>query len=357
MLFLHSAFFLWVIPTVRKGYSTPIQETDVPPLTSRLSTDMVPGAEALWAAEVAKGKDKASILSVVWQLDRFGILMAMTMSCSLGVLSCVVRPLLLRAIVLEISQPVFVPERAAFLLVIFFFAVFFEGFFQATVKQVFGTSLCTRGMAWLSTLVVQKSCRIRPGVTTISDSALVGTDLVTAFQETQMTCLAFMIFTGVIGGVIVLVTVLGPSSLIGLGFLVCVLAGNMKLATISRGYTGKLLKATDKRLGVTKEIINGIKPLKMQGWESQMHEQVTNARMVETFFLRLFNTVLIANMALGRSSPIVASCLTFVYMTSTGANLTVANVLAALTCFQSLRLPLIMIPLQITILVRPFWYR
>ena len=73
--------------------------------------------------------------------------------------------------------------------------------------------------------------------------------------------------------------------------------------------------------------------------------------------MRQLPTFMIANMALGRSSPIVASCLTFVYMTSTGANLTVANVLAALTCFQSLRLPLIMIPLQITILVRPFWYR
>ena len=325
-----SAFFLWVLPTAIKGYSTPIEEQDVPELTPFLSSDVVERAEKLWADQVdnaASGHGRVSVWSVIWSMEWPRISLAVMLSLVQGLVSCVVRPLLLRTIVLTISTPdQFDPIRALILLVIFFCAIFGEGFLQASVKQIFGNTVCTRGFAWLSTLIFQKSSRIYPGATSIQDTTLVGTDLVAMFQEGGWAAMSFMTLSALAGGITVLISLIGAWSLIGLTVLILMLCITVTIARVGRRFMSRQLKESDNRLSITKEVIAGIKPIKMQGWEYEMHKSVSTARSKETSYLRLFRLCMVVNMSLGRASPILGTCSTFVVMAAFGVEMTLANV-------------------------------
>jgi len=222
------------------------------------------------------------------------------------------------------------------------------------VKQIFGNTVCTRGFAWLSTLIFQKSSRIYPGATSIQDTTLVGTDLVAMFQEGGWAAMSFMTLSALAGGITVLISLIGAWSLIGLTVLILMLCITVTIARVGRRFMSRQLKESDNRLSITKEVIAGIKPIKMQGWEYEMHKSVSTARSKETSYLRLFRLCMVVNMSLGRASPILGTCSTFVVMAAFGVEMTLANALAAVTCFQALRMPLIMIPMQVTNLMSLF---
>ena len=100
----------------------------------------------------------------------------------------------------------------------------------------------------------------------------------------------------------------------------------------------KEMQCADKRLGIIRQVINDIKPIKLCSWEESFMEKIFEARKEECKHMRRFRILYQGVSQLARAVPFLAACPTFVYMAATGEELVAADIFAALTVFMSLRL-------------------
>ena len=120
---------------------------------------------------------------------------------------------------------------------------------------------------------------------------------------------------------------------------------NRVVAVMGKRVQKKDLAAGDKRLGVLGEVIVGIRAIKFMAWEGPFLNAIDAVRQRETELLFQYRLLTIVSVTAGRASPVLAACATFVYMASSGQGLGAAQVFSALSAFQALRMPLIIIPL------------
>ena len=112
----------------------------------------------------------------------------------------------------------------------------------------------------------------------------------------------------------------------------------------------KEMQCADKRLGIIRQVINDIKPIKLCSWEESFMEKIFEARKEECKHMRRFRILYQGVSQLARAVPFLAACPTFVYMAATGEEFVAADIFAALTVFMSLRLALIMLPTSLALL-------
>eukprot|EP00466_Bigelowiella_natans_P013317 jgi/Bigna1/136503/aug1.34_g11211 len=80
------------------------------------------------------------------------------------------------------------------------------------------------------------------------------------------------------------------------------------------------LKAGDKRLTLMRQLIEGIQALKMHGWEAKFLSKIEKVREDECVHIQNYRILQVVSIALGRASPVLASCaafITFVLMVMT----------------------------------------
>eukprot|EP00471_Norrisiella_sphaerica_P008681 CAMPEP_0184506154 /NCGR_PEP_ID=MMETSP0113_2-20130426/53352_1 /TAXON_ID=91329 /ORGANISM="Norrisiella sphaerica, Strain BC52" /LENGTH=1408 /DNA_ID=CAMNT_0026895859 /DNA_START=1010 /DNA_END=5236 /DNA_ORIENTATION=+ len=160
-----------------------------------------------------------------------------------------------------------------------------------------------------------------------------------------------MLVTALIGGIVVLLVLIGVSSLVGLLLMIAIVGLNRYLSSKTKQAEKLNLMAADKRLTLMRQLIEGIQALKMHGWESKFLSKIEHVRKEECEHIQNFRILQVVSIALGRASPVLASMAAFVTFVLLGNNLTTADIFAALTIFQALRMPLIMIPLSLTALM------
>lgn len=183
--------------------------------------------------------------------------------------------------------------------------------------------------------------------TTTNESSLIGKDCLQNFETLQFACVFPQVIAGLIAGVITLVYLLGWAGLVGLAVMILLLVLNRMAASAAATIARYDLEAGDARLSIMKEIVHSIIPLKYMCWEQSYLDLITKARAEECKWLLRYRLLMVISLTLGRISPVLGACATFTYIalgTSTG--LTVNAVFAALAAFNSLRLPLIIIPIN-----------
>ena len=89
--------------------------------------------------------------------------------------------------------------------------------------------------------------------------------------------------------------------------------------------------------------------VKMQSWEEAFCEHIARFRADELSQLRRFRVLTIFTICMGRGSPVLASCVTFLVFSYAGATPSPDVIFPALLVFQSLRVPFIMLPLFFSI--------
>lgn len=109
----------------------------------------------------------------------------------------------------------------------------------------------------------------------------------------------------------------------------------------------KINKLTDQRVTLTQEIIQSVRFVKFFGWESSFLERLKSIRKKEIsaiqVLLSIRNAILCASMAL----PIFASMLSFITYSLSNHALDAARIFSSLGLFNSLRLPLNLLPMVI----------
>lgn len=109
----------------------------------------------------------------------------------------------------------------------------------------------------------------------------------------------------------------------------------------------KINKVTDQRVSLTQEILQAVRFVKFFGWESAFLQRLGEIRDREISAIQILLAIRNAINAVSMSLPIFASMLAFITYSLTSHSLNPAHVFSSLALFNSLRMPLNLLPLVI----------
>ena len=170
------------------------------------------------------------------------------------------------------------------------------------------------------------------------------------YRIDQASGMFHMIWTSPISITITLVVLLVNltySALAGFGLLVIgipVLTKAIKILFVRRRAINKI---TDQRVSLTQEILQSVRFVKYFGWESSFLERLEIIRRREIRAIQILLSIRNAINAVSMSLPIFASMLSFITYSLSSHSLNPARVFSSLALFNSLRMPLNLLPLVI----------
>ncbi|KAH8809406.1 ABC multidrug transporter-like protein [Xylogone sp. PMI_703] len=173
---------------------------------------------------------------------------------------------------------------------------------------------------------------------------------VDTYRVDQASGMFHLIWTAPIACVITLVLLLVNltySALSGFALLVIglpVLTKAVKILFVRRRAINKI---TDQRVSLTQEILQSVRFVKYFGWESSFLGRLGEIRKREITSIQILLAIRNAINAVSMSLPIFASMLSFITYSLSGHGLAPAHVFSSLALFNSLRMPLNLLPLVI----------
>jgi ABC-type multidrug transport system fused ATPase/permease subunit len=338
--------FSWMVPIVRRGYRSPLQYCDIPPPPAHLQTAAARAAAVEWWFE----QEHPTALKMAWHCHRREVVLGLIASVAYGMTNVVVRPLLLKLTIESVARG---SDGAGYSLMLIFIigaTMLFEGIVGASSRHFLCDRLCTGIFGKMGTLIQRKSVHMEGSTSPATQpSTLLGSDLVRVFESSRMLALCPMAVSGIVGGFVLLVLTLGWAGMIGISVLVVMTAGNFVVGKKIKRVEHLEMEAADKRLGIIRQVINDIKPIKLCSWEESFMETIVEARTEECKHMVKFRILYQGVTQVARAMPFIAACPTFVYMAATSQQLVAADIFAALAVFMSLRFGLIMLPTSIAL--------
>jgi ABC-type multidrug transport system fused ATPase/permease subunit len=356
------------------------------------------GAEAishrltnLWESE--RSKAKPSLFRALACLIARPMIAGNLVGCVNGVLSAVIRPLILRAVIQSISaRSDSVPDEAeetwfgwsgvvwdCLGVVAIATVIAFEGLTQVHTSKLVhedaGVMLCSG----LSTLLLDATLftdhnaapaearlhaarrKARCGAKEtargadsavpagLSPAALAAADVTRLYAAFYPLSFLPLAITSITGGTIVLVFTIGVlPALAGWGVLTLILGVNFALSKVTQVFERRSLEWSDKRLGALRHIIDGIKTVKLFRWEENYLEHVSELRKHECKEIRNMRLLQSTAIASGRAAPILSSMAAILLWAVISDELDAANAFAAIAVFQALRMAFIVLPIALT---------
>lgn len=173
---------------------------------------------------------------------------------------------------------------------------------------------------------------------------------VDTYRVDQASGLFHMIWTAPIACVITLILLLvnlSYSALAGFALLVIGLPALTKAVKILFARRKAINKITDQRVSLTQEILQAVRFVKFFGWESAFLTRLGEIRDREVHSIQVLLAIRNAINAVSMSLPIFASMLAFITYSLTSHSLNPAHIFSSLALFNSLRMPLNLLPLVI----------
>ena len=106
-------------------------------------------------------------------------------------------------------------------------------------------------------------------------------------------------------------------------------------------------KITDQRVSLTQEILQGIRFVKLFGWENSFLRRVDSIRKREIRSVQLLLATRDAITAISMALPVFASMVSFITYSLTSHILTPAPIFSSLSLFNGLRMPLNLLPMAL----------
>ncbi|KAF8322189.1 hypothetical protein DL93DRAFT_2051237 [Clavulina sp. PMI_390] len=146
---------------------------------------------------------------------------------------------------------------------------------------------------------------------------------------------------------ILLVTNIGVSALVGFGLLIVLIPIQSYAMKKLIGMRRKSMGWTDKRAKLLQELLPNMRVLKYFAWEIPFMKRLGEYRKNELKFIR--NLLILRNMlnATAVTLPIFAAVASFIVYSALGHSLQAAVIFTSFTWFQLLRLPLMLLPLSL----------
>ncbi|KAF8777815.1 ATP-binding cassette sub-family C member 9 like protein [Argiope bruennichi] len=151
---------------------------------------------------------------------------------------------------------------------------------------------------------------------------------------------------------ILLYSRLGYSALIGAATVIFLVPVQYYICTLLSKIQGKALDVSDERLKKTTELLQGIKLLKLYGWDRLYANFVQNVREKELKILRSDAICVAFNTFITQTSSIIVTLVTFsLFSKIEGRPIMPADVFTGLALFNQLTVPLYIIPFVIPMVI------
>lgn len=146
---------------------------------------------------------------------------------------------------------------------------------------------------------------------------------------------------------VVLLVNLSYSALAGFGLLVIGIPALTKAIKTLFARRRAINKITDQRVSLTQEILQAVRFVKYFGWETSFLERIGDIRKREIRSIQILLSIRNGINAVSMSLPIFASMLSFITFSLSQHALNPAPIFSSLALFNSLRMPLNLLPLVI----------
>lgn len=340
--------FGWITPLLRQGYDRPITEKDVWKLDSWDKTETLSARfQRCWTEESWRKKP--------WLLR--------ALNCSLGGrfwygglfkvgsdLCQFVGPLLLNRLLesLERGDPAWIGHLYAFLIFVgVSFGVLCEAQYFQNVMRV--------GFRMRSTLVAaifRKAVRLTLEDRKQFPSGKITNMITTDANALQQVCQQLHVLWSapfrIVIAMVLLYQQLGLASLLGALMLVLMIPMQTIIVSYMRKLSKEGLQYTDKRVGLTNEILAAMDVVKCYAWEKSFQSKVQGLRNGELSWFRKAQLLAAFNNFMLNSIPVLVTVISFGGFTLLGGNLTASRAFSSLSLFAILRFPLNMLPNIIT---------
>ncbi|XP_041460450.1 ATP-binding cassette sub-family C member 9-like isoform X1 [Lytechinus variegatus] len=152
--------------------------------------------------------------------------------------------------------------------------------------------------------------------------------------------------------VVLLYLELGSPALIGASVFLVVIPFQLAAAVAMGKFIKAVLGAADYRLKMSNEMLQGIKLLKLYGWERIYYEAIKKARIKELYALLKVYAFFAVTFIINNATPIIVTLVSFgTYEPITGKVLTPDVAFTTLSLFNQMAGPLFMFPFVINLLV------
>lgn len=341
---------LWVWSLVFQGRRAALELKDLPILPSCLCAEaLATRGTKIWNLRMKDGK--ASIASVLFSMYRFQFILGMLCSVLHGVLSALARPLLLRRLIKTADNVALVD--VVLLTLVYFSEALLQVWYKQLLLDEFGAAIVAVPTALLAKNIIQKQAptpldlgdaEAKKGKVEASETQLVGNDIVRTLENSRMLMHIFSALTQLVCGLSVLFLLLGASAAIGVVVAFFGVFLNGSLSRYNKRNDKRGLEVADKRIAVLRQVLDGIRYIKMCVWEDSYLELASRLRAEESVHNRRFRTFEMMTATIGRTSPIVAGMASFVSMFLMGDPLVASDIFAAVSVWQTLRLPFAVLP-------------
>jgi ABC-type multidrug transport system fused ATPase/permease subunit len=173
---------------------------------------------------------------------------------------------------------------------------------------------------------------------------------VDTYRIDQASGMFHMIWTAPIACLITLALLLVNltySGLAGFALLIIGLPLLTKAVKVLFARRRSINKITDQRVSLTQEILQAVRFVKFFGWEEAFLGRLNEIRNREIHSIQVLLAIRNAINAVSMSMPIFASMLAFITYSLTSHDLAPAHIFSSLALFNSLRMPLNLLPLVI----------
>ncbi|XP_055802158.1 ABC transporter C family member 12-like isoform X2 [Solanum dulcamara] len=336
--------FGWITPLLRRGLNRPITEKDVWKLDSWDKTETLSARfQRCWAEESQRKKPwllRALNSSLGGRFWYGGLFKVGSDLCQF------VGPLLLNRLLesLERGDPSWIGHLYAFLIFVgVSFGVLCEAQYFQNVMRV--------GFRMRSTLVAaifRKSVRLTLEDRNQFPSGKITNMITTDANALQQVCQQLHVLWSapfrIVIAMVLLYQQLGLASLLGALMLVLMIPMQTIIVSYMRKLSKEGLQFTDKRVGLTNEIVTAMDIVKCYAWEKSFQSKVQGMRNGELSWFRKAQLLAAFNNFMLNSIPVLVTVISFGSFTLLGGNLTAARAFSSLSLFAILRFPLNMLP-------------
>lgn len=139
---------------------------------------------------------------------------------------------------------------------------------------------------------------------------------------------------------------IGPTAFVALGVLFASILPQAKVSSIISSFAKETAKFADDRVKLINEVFSGIRIVKLMAWESSFTSKILAVRFNELILKRKSAIMGALTSTIMMASPLIVALATFpIYSSLYG--MTPGGAFSALTLFNILRLPLMVIPMLI----------
>ena len=209
--------------------------------------------------------------------------------------------------------------------------------------------------AWLRRLLPKRSQKPKgraPDTQGYNNGRIVNLMSTDTYRVDQASGLFHIIWTAPVSLIVTLVLLLvnlQASALAGYGLIVLsmpLLGKAMKSLVVRRKAINKI---TDQRVSLTQEVLHAVRFIKFFGWETSFLKRLGNLRSQEIRSIQVILAIRNGINAVSLAMPVFAAMLAFIAYryTHSGADFNPALIFSSLALFNSIRVPLNMLPLVI----------